>query len=110
MMEDYEKYPRLFMLSTHLIQEVENYLTDVVILKSANVLIDDSLENIQAKSHIIKNYRLNHKNVVKETAFGTSVNQVIYDTLLEEDIEQVKFNGGEVEKLDLQSLFNALVE
>ena len=110
MMEDYEKYPRLFMLSTHLIQEVENYLTDVVILKSANILIEDSLENIQAKSHNIKNYRLNHKNVVKETAFGTSVNQVIYDTLLPEDIEQVKFNGGEIEKLDLQSLFNALVE
>lgn len=110
MMEDYAKNPRLFMLSTHLIQEVENYLTDVVILKKSKVLIDDTLENIQMKSYTVTNYPLKDKNVVSENTFGSKVEQVIYDSLTEEEIEQVKMNGGEVKTLDLQSLFNALVE
>lgn len=110
MMEDYAAHPRLFMLSTHLIQEVENYLTDVIILKNTKVLIDDTLENIQAKSHIITNYAIKDKKIVRENALGTSVEQVIYDELSEEEIEQIKINGGELKPLDLQNLFNALVE
>lgn len=110
MMEDYAEHPRLFMLSTHLIQEVENYLTDVVILKNTEVIVNEPLANIQAKSHLIKNNRLENKQVLKETAFGSSVEQVIFDELSESDIQRIKANGGEVESLDLQSLFNALVE
>lgn len=110
MMEDYAEHPRLFMLSTHLIQEVENYLTNVVILKNAEVLIDDTIENIQKKSHLVKNIRLENKHIIKETTFGSSVEQTIYDDLSNEDIQQVKANGGEIESLDLQSLFNAFVE
>lgn len=110
MMEDYAVHPRLFLLSTHLIQEVENYLTNVVILKDAGVLIEDTLNTIQAKSYVIKNVRLENKNVIKETTFGSSVEQTIYDDLTETEIQEIKTNGGEVESLDLQSLFNALVE
>lgn len=110
MMEDYAEHPRLFMLSTHLIQEVENYLTDVVILKDSEVLIDETLENIQEKSHLIKNVRLENKHVIKEIAFGSSSEQIIYDELPEEDLLKIKTAGGEIEGLDLQSLFNALVE
>ena len=36
--------------------------------------------------------------------------QTIYDELSEAEIQEIKANGGEVESLDLQSLFNALVE
>ena len=110
MMEDYTEHPRLFMLSTHLIQEVENYLTDVIILKNTKVLVDDTLENIQSKSYVIKNYRLTNKEIIRETALGSSVEQVVFDELSEEEINQIKMNGGEVQPLDLQSLFNALVE
>ncbi|QII81679.1 ATP-binding cassette domain-containing protein [Jeotgalibaca arthritidis] len=110
LMEDYAEHPRLFMLSTHLIQEVENYLTNVVILKNAEVLIDDTLENIQLKAHTVKNARVENKQVIKETTLGSSIEQVIYDDLSDEDIAQIKANGGELEPLDLQSLFNALVE
>lgn len=110
MMEDYAKHPRLFMLSTHLIQEVENYLTDVIILKNTKVLIDDTLENIQSKSHLITNYALKDKEVVRENTLGSRVEQVIYDELSEEERQQIKMNGGEVKPLDLQNLFNALVE
>jgi len=110
MMEDYAEHPRMFLLSTHLIQEVENYLTDVVILKNADVLVKDTLDNIQMKSHIIKNMRLENKNVIKEATFGSSIEQTIYDYLSDQEIQAIKDQGGKVESLDLQSLFNALVD
>ena len=62
------------------------------------------------KSHLIKNARLENKNVIKERVLGSSLEQTIYDELSENDIRQIKVNGGEIESLDLQSLFNALVE
>lgn len=110
MMEDYAEHPRLFMLSTHLIQEVENYLTDIVILKDSEVLIDDTLENIQLKSHLVSNYRFENKHVVSETTFGSSLEQIIYDDLSEEEMIMIKVNGGDRKPLNLQSLFNALVQ
>ena len=110
MMEDYAEYPRMFLLSTHLIQEIENYLTDVVILKDASVLLEDSLDTIQAKSYLVKNVRLENKNVIKETTFGSSIEQTIYDDLSNEDIQYIRNQGGAVESLNLQNLFNAFVE
>lgn len=110
MMEDYEKHPRLFMLSTHLIQEVENYLTNVVILKDAQVLVEETLEEVQKKAHIISNYPLENKHVISEARFGTRVDQIIYEELTNDEVDTIKASGGDVQSLDLQSLFNALVE
>lgn len=89
MMEDYADHPRLFMLSTHLIQEVENYLTDVVILKDSSILIADTLERIQLKSHLVSNYQLENKVVISETTFGSRSEQIIYDDLSDDDINTI---------------------
>lgn len=110
MMEDYEKHPRLFLLSTHLIHEIENYLTDVVILKDANVLLNETILEIQAKAYLVSNYRIENKRVVRETTFGSRVDQVVYDHFSEEEIAHIHAHGGEIQSLDLQQLFNALVE
>ncbi len=110
MMEDYADHPRLFMLSTHLIQEVENYLTDVVILKDSAILIADTLERIQLKSHLVSNYQLKNKVVISETAFGSRTEQIIYDDLSDHDINTIKANGGEVKPINLQQLFNELMQ
>lgn len=110
MMEDYADHPRLFMLSTHLIQEVENYLTDVVILKDSAILIADTLERIQLKSHLVSNYQLENKVVISETTFGSRTEQIIYDDLSDHDINTIKANGGEVKPINLQQLFNELMQ
>ena len=110
MMEDYAEHPRLFMLSTHLIQEVENYLTDVVILKDSAILIADTLERIQLKSHLVSNYQLENKVVISETTFGSRTEQIIYDDLSDDDINTIKANGGEVKPINLQQLFNELMQ
>lgn len=110
-MANYAKKPRLFILSTHLIQEVQNYLTDVVILKDKQVLLNEPLEDIQEKSYqIIGGETLSDKNVLSTEQLGNQSIQYVFDRLSEEDFEEIQQAGGSVSMMDLQTLFNRLME
>lgn len=110
MMKDYEEYPRMFILSTHLIQEVENYLSHVVMLKDAKVLLDESLEVVQSKAYRIKNADVMNKKVIAKESLGGFSSVDIYDDLSFEEQVAIKQQGGIIEHLNLQSLFNDLME
>lgn len=111
LMANYAKKPRLFILSTHLIQEVQNYLTDVVILKDKQVLLNEPLEDIQEKSYqIIGGETLSDKNVLSTEQLGNQSIQYVFDRLSEEDFEEIQQAGGSVSMMDLQTLFNRLME
>ena len=110
MMEDYQNHPRMFILSTHLIQEVENYLTDVIMLKDAKILMAETIETIQSKAHRVINYSLPDKNSIRQENLGGLVTQDIYDDLSEEEIQTIIQAGGKVNFLGLQTLFNDLME
>ena len=110
MMEDLAEYPRMFILSTHLIQEVENYLTHVMILKDRRVLLKGALEGIQKKSFRITNYQPQNKNIIHEEKLGSMVQYDVFDNLSQEEQQAIEAAGGQIERLDLQTLFNNLVE
>lgn len=110
MMADYAERPRMFILSTHLIQEVENYLTHVIMLKDRKVLLDETVENLQAKAYRVKNATLTNKKIIANETLGGFSSVDIYDELTEEDHRAIIQQGGTIERLDLQSLFNGLME
>ena len=53
LIESYSENPRTIIIATHLIEEVENLLEEVVIIKDGDVKITDSLENIRQKAYFI---------------------------------------------------------
>ena len=53
LIESYSENPRAIIIATHLIEEVENLLEDVVIIKDGDVKITDSLEDIRKKAYYI---------------------------------------------------------
>ncbi|WP_018659856.1 ATP-binding cassette domain-containing protein [Allofustis seminis] len=110
MMADYEKYPRMIVLSTHLIQEVENYLTDVIMLKDSTVLLDEMIEVIQEKAYRINNYYPENKNIIHQESLGNYNIYDIYDELSDDERQTINKAGGTIEHLDLQTLFNDLME
>lgn len=110
MLEDYAQYPRLIILSTHLIQEVENYLTHVIMLKDASVLVDDDIEEVQARAVRLTNAELPNKHILHQRQLGSTTETYLFDTITEEDILEVTGQGGQVGYYDLQTLFNYLVE
>lgn len=110
MLDDYTQEPRLIILSTHLIQEIENYLTHVILLKDSMILMDDAIETIQAKTMRISNARIAHKRVLHERHMGSMTETFVFDTLSDEDVQAVTAQDGTVTYYDLQTLFNYLVE
>ncbi len=110
MMEDYAETPRMILISTHLIQEVENYLTHVIILKSANVIVDQPLEVFQSKLYKIENYQPNNKRILYQETLGPKQTYYLYDHLTKEEKISMASAGAQIEYYDLQSAFNYLVE
>lgn len=53
LLDSYIKNPRTIILSTHLINEVENLIENVVIIHKGKVIVDDSIDNISQKSFYI---------------------------------------------------------
>ncbi|MDF2632785.1 MAG: transporter related [Caproiciproducens sp.] len=46
LIQNYSNYPRTFILSTHLIEEVATIIDRVVIIKSGEVIMDDEVQNV----------------------------------------------------------------
>lgn len=109
LMESFEAHPRVFILSTHLIQEVEHYLTHVVMLKDHHIILNDTIEGIQEKSHrIINGPQLSHP-VIHQDQLGMMTIQDIYGDLSAQELQNIKDHGGNIEPLGLQDLFNGLM-
>lgn len=110
LLEDYAKHPRLFILSTHLIQEVENCLTHVIMLKDRLLLLDEAIEDIQARAVRLTNAELPNKRMIHQRQIGSLIESYLFDDLTEEDIREVIGQGGNIDYYNLQTLFNYLVE
>ncbi|MGY4104348.1 ATP-binding cassette domain-containing protein [Ignavigranum ruoffiae] len=110
LIEDHQQHPRMFILSTHLIQEIEPYLTDVIMLKDAKILMHQPLSEIQNKAYRVINYQLNNKNIIHQENLSGLETIDIYDDLSKDEIEQIHQAGGKVDSLGLQALFNYLME
>ena len=63
LIESYSENPRTIIIATHLIEEVENLLEDVVIIKDGNVKITDSLEDIRKKAYYISGNKENLNSI-----------------------------------------------
>ncbi|MBG9982556.1 ABC transporter ATP-binding protein [Aerococcaceae bacterium DSM 111020] len=109
MMEDYAENPRMILISTHLIQEVENYLTHVIILKNASVLVDQSLETFQSQLYKVDNYQPEDKNIIYQQQLGNKISYFLYDQLSKEERLAMESVGANIHRYDLQTAFNYLV-
>lgn len=109
MMEDYSAHPRMFIVSTHLIAEVENYLTHAIMIGNQNVVLSEPIENIQEKAFRVTNFDIRAKNIVAtENIAGITVTD-IYDNLSTNERREIEIAGGKVDSLNLQDLFNGLL-
>ena len=63
LIESYSENPRTIIIATHLIEEVENLLEEVVIIKDGDVKITDNLENIRQKAYFISGNKNKINNI-----------------------------------------------
>lgn len=113
LLEEQDRNPRTFLISTHLIEEMTGLFTNVVMMDKGKIILNEDMEGIHEKSFKCtgrpdKAAYLYKKNVLCEKKMGTIAEYNIYDTLTMEERKQLEEDGFSVSSLSLQELFIAL--
>lgn len=109
----YNQRPRIFLLATHLINEIQDIIEEAIILNDNKIFLKDSVENIQqmvlqvkgpkndVKSIIGSNRMFNTSNLGKELITYVKANQ-ISNAVIPSTVD--------VQPVDLQTAFIVLTE
>ncbi|KYG29370.1 ABC transporter ATP-binding protein [Alkalihalobacillus trypoxylicola] len=110
-LKDYMEYPRTFILSTHLISEMESMFEEVLIIDDGKVIIHDSAEALREKGLSITGATakvesfVKDKKVLKEQVLGGTKRVMIYGDLNEDERGKASLDELELGPITLQELF-----
>ena len=116
-LEDWERYPRTIIISTHLIDEVTNLFEEVIILKEENILLQEEVPDLMERAH----YLIGRKEQILSLAdsgqflnfehFGSSsVRAALFGPLDAKLEKELKENQVDISPMPLQKLFIYLTE
>ena len=114
LLEAYEMYPRTFIISTHLIDEVSNLFEEVIILKNGELLLQKEKDElvqmslqVSGKKEVVDRFT-NGKNVIHQAEIvGVKTVQLFGESF---DIQEAKALGLEAERCNIQQLMVYLTE
>lgn len=114
LLEDYEKNQRTFVLSSHLIEEMDRLFTDVIIMKKGKILVNDELDNLMERAICVKGRTevidaLEEEKVLSKDITGVWSQAVLYGQWSQAEVEKMQQQGMEIRKPSLQELFVAMV-
>ena len=112
LLEEQEKNPRTFIVSTHLIEEMTEVFDGVVIMDEGRILLNEEMEEIYEKSikcvgRTEKVECFKGKNLLYQKNMGTISEFDFYDTFTEAEQRELTEEGFSFQSLSLQELFIA---
>lgn len=115
LLEDYMENPRTFIISTHLIGEMSNIFSNVIIMGEKKLLVNEDIESLRknvleftAGEELEK--ILEGKNILKSSQFGGQKKMIVFDDFTKEELNRYKENNISIKTLSLQDIFIALTE
>lgn len=115
LLEDYMENPRTFIISTHLIGEMSNIFSNVIIMGEKKLLVNEDIESLRKKvleftagEELEK--ILEGKNILKSSQFGGQKKMIVFDDFTKEELNRYKENNISIKTLSLQDIFIALTE
>ena len=111
LLESYMNKNRTIIISTHLINEVEELLEKVVMIKDGKIRVNDYIEEVREKSYYISGKRedLNRLSILQDMilvkAFGNNKTCAYYGDLNDKDLMIIESSEIDLDKMSLQDLF-----
>ena len=114
LMEYQEKDQSTVIISSHNVADIEKMITDVIILKDKDIIVNEPIYDIEEKSYSItldpKDLDiLANKNIINKKTFANQAIVSVYDKFSEEEINNIK-QKARVNRLDWRDLFIAINE
>lgn len=111
LLQEYNKHPQTIILSTHLIEEVDNLLERIIILNNGKVMVDSSVEELKMKACYItgREEKLKHLKILEgkssKQSFGKTKVYIYYGEINQKDLKYMEDNDIECSPIELQKLF-----
>lgn len=111
LLEEQERNPRMFILSTHLVSEMEYLFDEVIILHEGSVLVNEPYDTFVSKGVTITgnqetvNQFVINKKRINEQQLGNTKAVMIYGALSEKEEQEAIELGLEVTPASLHDLF-----
>ena len=106
-----ERHPRIFILSTHLVSEMEYLFDEVIILKEGKLLLHEEYDSLVSKGATITGHETQvdafvmAKEQLHEQSLGKTKSVMVYGALTKEELEVASNLGLDVSPISLQELF-----
>ncbi|MDO5522203.1 MAG: ABC transporter ATP-binding protein [bacterium] len=115
LLEEYSEHNRTFILSTHLIDEMSNLFTDVVIMEKGKVLLEQEIDDLRNsilsfRAPKEKKVLLQQEEIITESEFAGTSTWIVKGNFTENKLAQYRSEGFEITALSLQDIFVALTE
>lgn len=113
---DQAEHPRTFILSTHLVSEMDYLFDNVVIIDQGRLLMNEDYETISAQGASITGAAdqvdafVSGMKLLNEQQLGGTKSVMVYGTLTEQDQRAAHEQGLEIGPVPLQDLFIHLTE
>jgi ABC-2 type transport system ATP-binding protein len=109
-LNDYEAFPRTFIISTHYVDEVSRIFEEIILIDQGCILLHDEKDSIESKTWTIYGNTnqgqelLKEKNILSEERLGNKSMFSLFDDI--EDIrEQLLLNNYDVSVTPLEKWF-----
>ncbi|WP_312699328.1 ABC transporter ATP-binding protein [Sedimentibacter sp.] len=116
LLKDQEKYPRTFILSTHLVSEMDYLFDEVLILDNGKLLLHEDYEGLTSKGMSITGNAedvdefVKGRRILNSQQLGKTKSVMIYEERTEEIENMTDSMGLEIGPISLQDLFIYLTE
>lgn len=116
LLRDQEKHPRIIILSTHLVSEMDYLFDEVMIIDKGNILLHESYDDLLSRGVSIVGNKdaidefARNKDVLNEEQLGDTKSITLYGTLNEDDRITAKSLGLSIGPVSLHDLFVQLTK
>lgn len=116
LLNEFMERPRMFIISSHLIEEVARVLEDIVIIDQGKLLLHDSHENLASRGAAITGHEddvnafIQGREVIGERQLGRTRSAMVYGDINEAFASEAKAANLDVEPLGIQDLFVYLTQ
>ncbi|GEL77289.1 ATP-binding cassette domain-containing protein [Tenuibacillus multivorans] len=111
LLEDQTNHPRMIILSTHLVSEMDHLFDEIVIIDQGELLLHEDYDTLINRGVEITgaaesvDHFVNGKEILNEEKLGGTKAVMVYETLTEQEQAEARQQGLDLQPISLQDLF-----
>ncbi|MBY6271952.1 MAG: ABC transporter [Caldibacillus debilis] len=111
LLEDQTRHPRMFILSTHLVSEMDHLFDEVIILDKGKVVVQEAYDRLVSRGVTVTGDErivdpfVEGKKILNEQRLGKTKSVTLYGAFTEEEMARARSEGLDVGPVSLQDLF-----